>query len=144
MRSNVSSSSAFPYKVVFWGQPHADVSQSDLASRFAILFKVHSQEQLKRFFTGRIVVLKSGLSEAQARAYVIALERIGGQARMEKNQVVRLEGELARRHAPSFLTNDLNAEQMSLTPIDKPVSAPESASSGSRSMFEAREVNSRF
>ena len=133
------------FKVVFWGQANHGVERSDLAQGFAKLFKLRSNEQLKRFFSGRVVVLKSGLTEAQARAYVRAIEAIGGRCRIEKNQLVRLEGELAKRQKPSFMRAGLNADQMSLAPIEhqlpeaKPVARVER-----RSMFEAREVNGRF
>ena len=133
------------FKVVFWGQANHGVDRVTLAQSFAKLFKVRSNEQLNRFFTGRLVVLKSGLTERQARAYVRAIEAIGGQCRIEKNQLVRLEGELARRQKPSFMRAGLSADEMSLAPTEQQLAETKSAAYvEKRHMFEAREVNRRF
>lgn len=134
------------FKVVFWGQATAGVSRAELASGFAKLFKVRSEQQLKRFFTGRLVILKSGLTEAKARAYVRAIEAIGGACRIERNQLATLDGELARRHKPSFLRAGLSSDQMSLAPIEHrlPDAKAKITQTEKRTVFEAREVNSRF
>lgn len=104
------------YKVVFWGQAAVGVPRQQLATRFAQMFRIRSAEQLKPFFSGRLKVLKSGLTEAQARTYAAALEAIGAVCRVECTQVLALEGELAHRHRPSFLQPGLTADEMTLAP----------------------------
>lgn len=135
------------FKVVFWGQPAAGVTQQDLAQRFARLFKIRSAQQLQRFFSGRIQVLKSGLTEAQARSWSRALSAIGAQCRVERNQVIGLQGEVAQRDVPSFLQPGLTADQMSMSAIEpetpdlrRQVAQREPSS---KSRFEARDVSGR-
>lgn len=111
MSKNSSSKS---FKVVFWGQAAQGVSRKQLISAFIKLFKLRDPKFAQRYFSGRMTVLKSGLSEAQARAYVRAIKAIGGVARIEACQLVNLEGELARRHRPSFLQPGVCADEMEL------------------------------
>ena len=138
------------FKVVFWGQAAAGVARKQLIERFIALFKLKHPSQAQRFFSGRMSVLKSGLTEAQAKAFARALEGIGGVCRVERTQVVRLEGELARRHRPSFLQPGLSSDDMSLTPkMVEPVLKPgsrevEPQAPNRKSVFEARDVSGGF
>lgn len=127
------------FKVVFWGQPAAGVRREVLAKAFAKQFRVRSLTRLRHFFTGRLVVLKEGLSESRARQLVRLVESIGGVCRMERCQSIQLQGELAERHTPSFLQADFDASQLALVQ-----EAPEPAPVvDRRNPFEARELQGR-
>ncbi|AFU98275.1 hypothetical protein [Simiduia agarivorans] len=138
------------FKVVFWGQPADGVARKQLIERFIALFKLREPGQAQRFFSGRLVVLKSGLSESQAKAFARAVQGIGGVCRVEKTQVVKLDGELARRHRPSFLQPGLCADDMSLAPkFSEPPARPgtREISTGEptrKSLFESRDVSGGF
>lgn len=138
------------FKVVFWGQPADGIARKQLIERFIALFKLREPAQAQRFFSGRLLVLKSGLSEAQAKAYARAVQAIGGVCRIERTQVVKLDGELARRHRPTFLQPGVSADDMSLAPMAaEPVLKPGARELAPReptrkSLFEARDVSGGF
>ena len=138
------------YKIIFWGQPEDGVGRKLLAERFIALFRLRDPSQARRFFSGRMVVLKSGLSEAQARTFAQALRDIGGVCRIERTQAVQLDGELARRRRPSFMEPGVSSDQMSLAPLEQERPLPEGARDVSgrepnrKSVFEARDVSGGF
>lgn len=138
------------FKVVFWGQPADGVARKQLIERFITLFKLRDPRQAQRFFSGRLVVLKSGLSETQAKAFSRAVQGIGGVCRVERTKVVKLDGELARRHRPSFLQPGLCADDMSLAPkFSEPPVKPGTreitpGEPTRKSLFEARDVSGGF
>ncbi|MBB3167842.1 hypothetical protein [Simiduia aestuariiviva] len=133
------SNSQQRYKVVFWGQVQPTVTRSEFAKRFARFFNVRNLTHLRQYFTGRLMVLKSGLTEAQAQGLATRIKQFGGVCRVECYARASLDGELALRHRPSFLQPDFDVSQLSLTPMEAPVvTAP-----ARRNPFEAREVTQR-
>lgn len=134
-------SSSGQFKVVFWGQPQAGVARNLLAKRFAQQFKISDLARLRYYFSGRLVTLKAGLSEARARQLCEQLQRMGAQCRIECCQAVRLDGELAERHVPSFLASTLDADHLSLSPLEETVAPPAPVR---RNPFAARDVSDAF
>lgn len=71
------------YKVVFWGGIRAGCDKASVVRQFAERFKLSDRKQLQHFFSGRIVALRSGISQAKAVKLATTLRELGAECRIE-------------------------------------------------------------
>ena len=76
------------YKVVFWGEVLLGQSRQQVADRFAQCFKLKDKKVLSRLFSGRLTILKKGISEVEARQYCEAIRSLGAVCRLERECVI--------------------------------------------------------
>lgn len=72
------------YRVVFWGETDLLRSRREVALKFARRARIRSVKQLRYLFSGRLLTLKRGLSEAQARLFSEQLMDLGLVCRLER------------------------------------------------------------
>lgn len=70
------------FRVVFAGQITGDFSLTETKARFARAFKL-TPAKTERFFSGRDVVLKSGMPESKAMDFAVRLAEIGCETYIE-------------------------------------------------------------
>lgn len=71
------------YRVVFWGEVMLGRAQDDVSRQFAKWFKIEDSRKLKQVFSGRLLVLKKGLSYQDATLYSDVIRGIGAMCRIE-------------------------------------------------------------
>lgn len=72
------------YRVVFWGETDLLQPRRDVALKFSRRFRIRSVKQLRYLFSGRLLTLKRGLSEDQARCFSELLMDLGVVCRVER------------------------------------------------------------
>ncbi len=108
------------YRIVFWGQCAQGYEVGKVAVAFTKRFKIKSSRYLSQLFSGKVVTLKSGLTEEGANRYVAAIEAMGGICRKESERKNYFEeSEFKQRNSVSFLDEDFDPSTLSLAPKDE-------------------------
>lgn len=80
----MSDDSLATYRVVFWGEVAPQLSRREVALKFSRRFRIRSAKQLKYLFSGRLLPLKRGLTEAEARRFRQVVTDLGAVCRLER------------------------------------------------------------
>lgn len=79
------------YRVVFWGEVMLGRAGEDVARQFAKWFKIEDSRKLRQVFSGRLLVLKKGLSYQDATLYSDVIRGLGAMCRIEPERIAFAE-----------------------------------------------------
>jgi hypothetical protein len=85
-------------QVVFYGELQPGQEASAVRQKVAVLFKA-SDQQIAAFFSGKRVVVKSGLPRQKAEQYLSALANAGAVAHIETSSAAASEGTAVPKQA---------------------------------------------
>lgn len=113
------------YQIVFSGQLEPGVDKADAEQGIAKLFKANAS-QLALFFSGKRVVVKSGVPAAVAAKYELAFKKVGAVCSVEPLPSGAQSSHTQPSQAPSKLaanSSDSKSEAASSTEEVKPIQA---------------------
>lgn len=72
------------YDVIFTGKVMVGTTEEDFKRGLMALYKIKDETRLKKFFTGRPVLVDRNISHRKARRYMSAFEKMGGICRIRR------------------------------------------------------------
>jgi len=109
-------------QVVFYGETLSGKAVEEVQQKVAALFKL-SDQQAKVFFSGKRVVIKSGLTEAKATQYLKALEKAGAKAQIESADAAPSPSQPAQAPAKPKVQPEASASSQSQSAPKAPAAA---------------------
>lgn len=138
----MSDESHATYRIVFWGETAPQLSRREVALKFSRRFRIRSVKQLKYLFSGRLLTLKHGLDEAQARRFSQLMAELGVVCRLERERDMAWQHEEEPAEPEPRHTASIRFDLQGLSALDfpEPVSGPTAQEVMDRDPFSARDL----